>query len=43
MKKITLNKSEMINFVSMIVEEVNLSDYSDEDFLEVFVNLFYVA
>ena len=40
MKKITLNKSEMINFVSMIVEEVNLSDYSDEDFLEVFVNLF---
>jgi hypothetical protein len=39
-KKITLNKSEMIKFVSMIVEEVNVKDYSDEDFIEVFVNYF---
>ena len=35
-----LNKSEMIKFVSMIVEQVNLEGYTDEDFVEVFVNLF---
>jgi hypothetical protein len=40
MNKITLNKSEMIKFVSMIVEQVNLEGYTDEDFIEVFVNLF---
>lgn len=40
MNKITLNKSEMIKFVSMIVEQVNLDGYNDEDFVEVFVNLF---
>jgi hypothetical protein len=40
MNKITLNKSEMIKFVSMIVEQVNLEGYNDEDFVEVFVNLF---
>jgi hypothetical protein len=40
MNKITLNKSEMIKFVSMIVEQVNLSGYDEEDFVEVFVNLF---
>jgi hypothetical protein len=40
MNKITLNKSEMIKFVSMIVEQVNLAGYTDEDFIEVFVNLF---
>ena len=40
MNKITLNKSEMIKFVSMIVEQVNLEGYTDEDFVEVFVNLF---
>jgi hypothetical protein len=40
MNKITLNKSEMIKFVSMIVEQVNLDGYNDEDFIEVFVNLF---
>jgi len=40
MNKITLNKSEMIKFVSMIVEQVNLDGYTDEDFVEVFVNLF---
>ena len=39
-KKIVLNKLEMINFVSMIVEQVNLKDYSDEDFIEIFVNYF---
>ena len=30
----------MIKFVSMIVEQVNLEGYTDEDFVEVFVNLF---
>ena len=30
----------MIKFVSMIVEQVNLDGYTDEDFVEVFVNLF---
>ena len=40
MKKITLNESEMINFVSMLIERVNLEGYTDEDFIEVFVNLF---
>jgi hypothetical protein len=40
MKKITLNESEMINFVSMLIEQVNLEGYTDEDFIEVFVNLF---
>ena len=40
MNKIMLNKSEMIKFVSMIVEQVNLEGYTDEDFVEVFVNLF---
>ena len=30
----------MTNFVSMIVEQVNLSGYEDEDFVEVFLNLF---
>ena len=30
----------MIKFVSMIVEQVNLEGYTDEDFIEVFVNLF---
>ena len=30
----------MIKFVSMIVEQVNLEGYNDEDFVEVFVNLF---
>lgn len=30
----------MIKFVSMIVEQVNLSGYDEEDFVEVFVNLF---
>ena len=30
----------MTNFVSMIVEQVNLSGYDDGDFVEVFVNLF---
>jgi hypothetical protein len=40
MKKITLNESEMINFVSMLIEQVNLAGYTDEDFIEVFVNLF---
>lgn len=40
MRKITLNKTEMTNFVSMIVEQVNLSGYDEEDFVEVFVNLF---
>jgi hypothetical protein len=40
MNKITLNKLEMIKFVSMIVEQVNLSGYDEEDFVEVFVNLF---
>jgi hypothetical protein len=40
MRKITLNESEMINFVSMITERVNLEGYTDEDFIEVFVNLF---
>jgi len=40
MNKITLNKSEMIKFVSMIVEQVNLDGYTEEDFVEVFVNLF---
>ena len=35
-----LNNSEMIKFVSMIVEQVNLEGYTDEDFVEVFVNLF---
>ena len=40
MRKITLNESEMINFVSMLIEQVNLAGYTDEDFIEVFVNLF---
>ena len=40
MRKITLNESEMINFVSMLIEQVNLEGYTDEDFIEVFVNLF---
>ena len=40
MRKITLNESEMINFVSMLIERVNLEGYTDEDFIEVFVNLF---
>jgi hypothetical protein len=40
MRKITLNESEMINFVSMLIEQVNLNGYTDEDFIEVFVNLF---
>jgi len=40
MRKITLNESEMINFVSMLIEQVNLEGYTDEDFVEVFVNLF---
>jgi len=40
MRKITLNQTEMTNFVSMIVEQVNLSGYEDEDFVEVFLNLF---
>ena len=40
MRKITLNESEMINFVSMLIEQVNLDGYTDEDFIEVFVNLF---
>jgi len=40
MRKITLNQKEMTNFVSMIVEQVNLSGYEDEDFVEVFLNLF---
>lgn len=37
-----LNKSEIINFVSMIMEQsnVNLSDYEDNDFVEVFVKHF---
>ena len=30
----------MINFVSMLIERVNLEGYTDEDFIEVFVNLF---
>ena len=30
----------MINFVSMLIEQVNLAGYTDEDFIEVFVNLF---
>ena len=30
----------MIKFVSMIVEQVNLDGYNEEDFVEVFVNLF---
>ena len=30
----------MINFVSMLIEQVNLEGYTDEDFIEVFVNLF---
>ena len=37
MRKITLNESEMINFVSMLIERVNLEGYTDEDFIEVFV------
>lgn len=40
MKNYYLNKPEIINFVSMIVEQVNLDGYTDEDFIEVFVNLF---
>ena len=40
MKNYYLNKPEIINFVSMIVEQVNLEGYTDEDFIEVFVNLF---
>lgn len=40
MKNSYLNKSEIINFVSMIVEQVNIDGYTDEDFIEVFVNLF---
>jgi hypothetical protein len=37
-----LNKSEIINFVSMIMEQlnVNLNDYEDNDFVEVFVKHF---
>ena len=40
MKNSFLNKSEIINFVSMITERVDLEGYTDEDFIEVFVNLF---
>ena len=40
MKNITLYESDMINFVSMLIEQVNLEGYTDEDFIEVFVNLF---
>lgn len=40
MKNSFLNKSEIINFVSVIMEQVKLEGYTDEDFIEVFVNLF---
>lgn len=40
MKNYYLNKPEIINFVSMLIEQVNLDGYTEEDFIEVFVNLF---
>jgi len=39
-RKITLNQNEMRKFVSMIVEQVDVNGYSDEDFIEVFVQNF---
>ena len=39
-RKITLNQNEMRKFVSMIVEQVDVAGYSDEDFIEVFVQYF---
>jgi hypothetical protein len=39
-RKITLNQNEMRKFVSMIVEQVDVNGYSEEDFVEVFLQTF---
>lgn len=37
---IKLNETELEKLIIMISENIDLSDYKDEDFLEVFINHF---
>lgn len=39
-KKIKITEDDLIKIVNIVKENINLNDYSDEDFIEVFVTLF---
>jgi len=39
-KKIKISESELEKIVNIVKENININDYSDEDFIEVFFSKF---